>query len=150
MACTEQVMSYTADPPTHARISDLPNCWFTMQPAALLAAYDLLMLELRERLAGVRPGELGGVLIDLGDELVEGHGWRGSDARRVIAAMQFDLREAARYWLGLSQAVIEWEHFDTDAIERSLLEHLCDPRDVAWQALASFAVARQQLGRTFD
>lgn len=119
-------------------------------PQALLAAYDLLLLELRERLAGVRPGELGGVLIDLGDELVEGHGWRGSDARRVIAALQFDLREAARHWLGLTHAQIDWQHFDTDAIERSLLEHLADPHDPAWTELASLAVARQQLGRTFD
>lgn len=121
-----------------------------MQAAALLAAYDLLLLELRERLAGVRPGELGGVLIDLGDELVEGHGWRGSDARRVIAALNFDLREAARHWLGLSHTMIDWERFDTEQIERSLLEHLKDPQDPAWDALAGFAVARQQLGRTFD
>jgi hypothetical protein len=46
--------------------------------------------------------------------------------------------------------LIDWEHFDTEQIERSLLEHLRDPLDPAWEALRGFAVARQQLGRTFD
>lgn len=121
-----------------------------MTPDALLAAYDLVLLELRERLPGLAPGALGGALIDLGDELVEGHGWRGSDARRIVAAVHFDLREAARNWLGLTSGNIDWEHFDPIAIETSILEHLRDPHAEGWDTLKSFAIARQQLGRSFD
>lgn len=117
-----------------------------MTPAALHAAYDLLLLELKGHIGRIRPGGLGGALIDLGDELVEGHGWRGSDARRVVAAVQFDLREAARHWLGATAATIDWQRFDPVQVEQCLLEHLADPAADGWRTLPAFAVARGQLG----
>lgn len=116
-----------------------------MTPEALLAAYDLLLLELRAHIGRVQAGGLAGALIDLGDELVEGHGWRGSDARRVVAAVQFDLREAARHWLGASAADIDWQRFDPVQIEACLLQHLADPHADGWATLPAFALARRQL-----
>lgn len=117
-----------------------------MTPDALLAAYDLLLLELRAHIGRVQAGGLAGALIDLGDELVEGQGWRGSDARRVVAALQFDLREAARHWLGASDDNIDWQRFDPVRIEACLLEHLADPQAEGWATLPAFAPARRQLG----
>jgi len=115
--------------------------------AQLIAGYDLLLLELRERIVGLAPGGLPGRLIDLGDELVEGHGWRGSDARRVVAALLFDLREAGRHWLGISDSLIDWESVASGDWERALLQHLIDPHDPSWEAIKPFQIARQQLGR---
>jgi hypothetical protein len=119
-----------------------------MLPAqAHVAAYDLLLLELRARLERT-PEHIIAQLVDIGDELVESHQLRGSDARRVVAAVQFDLREAARHWLGLSDAVIDWSSYPLEPIEHCLKEHLAGTKDESWAALAPFQIALPSIGTT--